>query len=318
VIGCSIIILIIHNERGEGFRKLSSKVSFTADFISKNVWIVAGILFVGLFFPLMAREWLLLQDEGRYDVEWHSTSLTTLLQRDLEENQPLAEALDHIDRPENYAELDRNISGKIGHLGLLKVKIYNSQGTIVYASDQSQVGKKITGSEGFSKALTGETVSEIIPREEYLREYGESAKFDMAEVYVPILNGTNSNIAYVFEAYFDYTPIKERTTRLLLRNSASLATIISIFIVLHTGLYLNKRRLRNKIEALESLLPICQHCKQIRVETPDKPDRWETVEAYFTAKDRVKFSHGICDDCMDEHYPGIKDFKSTSHSEDNG
>ena len=72
--------------------------------------------------------------------------------------------------------------------------------------------------------------------------------------------------------------------------------------------------LERKVEVLESILPICMHCKKIRVEEPGEPKRWVAVEAFFHRKGEVEFSHGLCNDCLKIHYPGIEDPRHDGHN----
>jgi hypothetical protein len=53
------------------------------------------------------------------------------------------------------------------------------------------------------------------------------------------------------------------------------------------------RQLTGKIEALESLLPICAWCKNVRNDS----GYWYQIEKYITANSRAKITHGICPDC---------------------
>lgn len=55
------------------------------------------------------------------------------------------------------------------------------------------------------------------------------------------------------------------------------------------------------LNTLRGLLPICSHCKNIR----DDKGYWESVESYVTAHADVKFSHGICPDCVQQYYPEV-------------
>ena len=54
---------------------------------------------------------------------------------------------------------------------------------------------------------------------------------------------------------------------------------------------------------LRGTLPICMYCKKIR----DEEDRWDAIEKYLAVHSDVDFSHGICPDCMETHYPGSVD-----------
>ena len=56
-----------------------------------------------------------------------------------------------------------------------------------------------------------------------------------------------------------------------------------------------------KVKALSGLLPICADCKKIR----DDSGYWHQVEVYFREHSEADFSHGICPECMEKHYPEI-------------
>jgi hypothetical protein len=60
-----------------------------------------------------------------------------------------------------------------------------------------------------------------------------------------------------------------------------------------------KRRLDERVQLLEGILPICAFCKKIRKED----GTWEAVESYVAARSQAQFSHGICEECAHRHYP---------------
>ncbi len=49
------------------------------------------------------------------------------------------------------------------------------------------------------------------------------------------------------------------------------------------------------VKQLKGLLPICCYCKKIRGDH----DYWHQLEGYFHQHSDLKFSHGICPDCLD-------------------
>jgi hypothetical protein len=53
-----------------------------------------------------------------------------------------------------------------------------------------------------------------------------------------------------------------------------------------------------QVKTLQGMLPICAHCKKIR----DDQGSWQQLEAYISQRSEAKFSHGICPDCLKEHY----------------
>jgi len=54
-----------------------------------------------------------------------------------------------------------------------------------------------------------------------------------------------------------------------------------------------------EVKTLQGLLPICSHCKKIR----DQHGNWQPIELYISQRSEAKFSHGVCSDCLLEHYP---------------
>jgi sigma-B regulation protein RsbU (phosphoserine phosphatase) len=55
--------------------------------------------------------------------------------------------------------------------------------------------------------------------------------------------------------------------------------------------------LRQHVQQLEGLLPICAYCKRIR----DGAERWQPIEQYVEKRSDALFSHGICPDCYEKH-----------------
>lgn len=54
-----------------------------------------------------------------------------------------------------------------------------------------------------------------------------------------------------------------------------------------------------EVKTLSGLLPICAHCKKIR----DDKGYWNQLEAYLGKHSDIMLSHGICPECLKEHYP---------------
>ncbi|WP_303722047.1 cache domain-containing protein [Malonomonas rubra] len=63
------------------------------------------------------------------------------------------------------------------------------------------------------------------------------------------------------------------------------------------------------VKALSGLLPICSYCKKIR----DDEGYWQRLEAYIETHSDAQFSHGICQDCLEEHFPEVKKDSRYSH-----
>ncbi|MBL8919538.1 MAG: response regulator [Myxococcaceae bacterium] len=53
------------------------------------------------------------------------------------------------------------------------------------------------------------------------------------------------------------------------------------------------------VQELQGMIPICMHCKRVR----NTEQIWERVETYIEAHSMAKFSHALCQNCLDEYYP---------------
>ncbi|NTW49489.1 MAG: PAS domain S-box protein [Chlorobiales bacterium] len=58
----------------------------------------------------------------------------------------------------------------------------------------------------------------------------------------------------------------------------------------------------SEVKELQGLLPICMHCKKIRNDT----GYWEKLEAYISERTRAKFSHAVCEECIEKYYPKLR------------
>lgn len=99
----------------------------------------------------------------------------------------------------------------------------------------------------------------------------------------------------------------EKITIVLTIASVCLSIIIAIiasyhFLKAEKALLNEKNNLQealNEIKTLRGIIPICSYCKKLR----NDEGMWQRIEKYIYEHSEAKFSHGICPDCMKEHYP---------------
>lgn len=60
---------------------------------------------------------------------------------------------------------------------------------------------------------------------------------------------------------------------------------------------------KRHVQELQGMIPICMHCKRIR----SQEQLWERVETYIEQHSSAKFSHALCQDCLEKHYPDNDD-----------
>ena len=51
----------------------------------------------------------------------------------------------------------------------------------------------------------------------------------------------------------------------------------------------------------EGILTTCSYCKEVR----DSDGEWQHLEKYLSKIADIRFSHGICDLCMEKHFPDV-------------
>ena len=64
------------------------------------------------------------------------------------------------------------------------------------------------------------------------------------------------------------------------------------------NLILELRAALDQVKTLSGLLPICSKCKKIR----NDKGYWEQIETYISEHSEAEFTHGMCNDCMDDTY----------------
>jgi ligand-binding sensor domain-containing protein len=57
-----------------------------------------------------------------------------------------------------------------------------------------------------------------------------------------------------------------------------------------------------RLKVLQGLLPICAGCKKIR----DDKGYWQQIESYIRQHSEAEFTHGLCPDCIQRLYPGLR------------
>ena len=64
-------------------------------------------------------------------------------------------------------------------------------------------------------------------------------------------------------------------------------------------------RLRQRVEILEALMPLCSGCGKIRVPNaePADQDSWLPLNRYLSERTGCRFSHGLCPNCIRKLYP---------------
>ncbi len=147
-------------------------------------------------------------------------------------------------------QIRQDILHKIHGLRVVKVKIYNMQGLVVFSTEASQIGANKAESEGFLSARAGRDASEIIFRDTFSSFEGSIYDRNLVSSYVPIRRSFDQPVEGVFEIYSDVTSllgdIENTRNRILL-------IITAMMLVLYLFLMVIVRRAHLQIQAHEVL-----------------------------------------------------------------
>ncbi len=164
----------------------------------------------------------------------------------------------------NFVEQDSKITNKNVALGpmltkalqkllqntsVVRMKIYNTAGTVVYSTKENQIGEGQEENAGFKNALKGKASTVLIYRDSFNVFDREQEDENLVQTYVPIRQVTTGEVKGVFEVYSDineYIHISDRTIWLI-----SAIVIVSMF-ALYAFLLMHINRSENIINAQNS------------------------------------------------------------------
>ncbi len=207
------------------------------------------------------------------------------------------------------AQFKKEMNIMLETLGIEKIKLFSGTGLIVYSTDKKDIGT-INKKDYFRDIVSqGKNYTKIVQKGDKTGE-GREVVRDVVESYVPLVK--DSKFFGAFELYYDVTERTRQFNDLLMISNIILVGLL-IFLLLLIGFFVRrmlinlsvKEQLRKKISTFEKLLPICMHCKRIRKQGSDMnaQDSWDKVENYIADRTESEFSHSICPECMQTHYP---------------
>lgn len=140
--------------------------------------------------------------------------------------EQLSDALEPPLLPPQLIALDKMIKAFMGPYGIVKVKLFSLDGTVVYSNDMSIIGKNASGNKHLEVAFAGDE-SSVIQTKNQIRDLVHQDRFDVdvVESYVPMRNQQGQVIG-VFEIYQDMTLFREEVTKGVFYLLAELGVIL--------------------------------------------------------------------------------------------
>ena len=138
-------------------------------------------------------------------------------------------------------ELDRLFSTDVRD-NLVRVKIWNPSGVVVYSSDPSLIGRRDAELRELRTALAGEVAQEIAPIN---AEGGTGPDFETIETFVPIRPANGPPVA-ALEVFEDYRPIEDQMHSVLTPIAIALGVAL---LLLYASLFPILRQVTGALEA---------------------------------------------------------------------
>ncbi len=110
-------------------------------------------------------------------------------------------------------DLVQGIHRLLDDTSIIRVKIYDAQGRVVFSTKTFQVGTVQADNPGFKSAIGGEPAAKIIYRDTLNTFDKEDEDANLMQAYVPVRDSLGSPIAGVFEVYMDVNDLVAKTTR---------------------------------------------------------------------------------------------------------
>lgn len=167
--------------------------------------------------------------------------------------------------PETVAKwTDSRAQAIIADFGLMKMKIFDHTGTVLYSSTPKDIGTINSHDYFHNKVVKGETFTKVVEKDGKNME-GELVPKDVVEIYVPMLK--DSRFIGAFELYYDISATRKKEEKTFFSSMLLVLPIMAVFlgIVLAVVLILNK-----KIKAEHEIKQLLEEQKETLIKDQER------------------------------------------------
>lgn len=134
----------------------------------------------------------------------------------------------HLDRPLSRAE-EEAIQQLKTDFGLLKVRVFNPQGKIIYSTSIEEIGTVNDNDYFHQKVANGHTLTKVVQKSEASLD-GPAVTLDVVETYIPIMAA--GSFSGALELYYDITQSKMILQEDIDHSSIFLLMVTAVFLAL--------------------------------------------------------------------------------------
>jgi hypothetical protein len=99
--------------------------------------------------------------------------------------------------------LDAAIRDKLNDHDVVRVKIYNTQGLVVFSTNREKIGRNQSDNIAFRAAILGVLTTELVYRDSFNRLDRETEEDNLVQTYMPVRAAPNAPPVGVLELYTD-------------------------------------------------------------------------------------------------------------------
>lgn len=125
----------------------------------------------------------------------------------------------------------------------VRIKVWGTNGTVLWADIKEIIGQRFPLSEEFKEALEGKVEVEVKETKE-LENLAESQYDRLAEIYVPITDGVNSQVIGVIEIYRSLSTVESEAQGMIWRQMAypgmALLSAYGVFLVVARRVFVRR------------------------------------------------------------------------------
>ncbi len=135
--------------------------------------------------------------------------------------------------------------------GLQKVKVFSSTGTIIYSTDDKEIGTINREAYFTNEVAKGKTYTEVVKKNQQSLE-GQTYTADVVETYVPIMR--EGKFIAAFEIYHEITPEIKEIHGIMLSSGVTILLIVCFLLVVIVVVSLKAHKAISEHNRLEELL----------------------------------------------------------------